>query len=209
MFIVIEWLDGSGKGTQTKLVSERLRELWKKVLVLDYPRYGESSAYFIEKYLNGDYGKSVWAKQASLFYALDRFDDSFNFKDEMQNYDFIISNRYVSASMMHHGWKIEDPKERLEYISWLDNLEHEILGIPRPDKILFLDVPPKVSQKLVEWRGLEKDIHEDDAKHSDDTYVAAQQILENFSDWEKIECCENWEILPVEIITKNIMKYFH
>jgi dTMP kinase len=68
----------------------------------------------------------------------------------MHGYDYIISNRYVSASMMHHGGKIQDPEERLEYISWLKNLEFEIFGIPEPDKVLFLDVPPEVSQKLVD-----------------------------------------------------------
>ena len=75
MFIVIDWLDGSGKWTQVKLLEENLKKLGKKVKVLDYPRYWEKSAFFVEKYLNWWYGKNITAKQASIFYALDRFDD--------------------------------------------------------------------------------------------------------------------------------------
>ncbi len=213
MFIVIDWLDGSGKGTQTRLVVAELEKQGKKVLLLDYPRYGNTSAYFIEKYLNWDYGKNVSAKAASIFYALDRFDDSFNFKDKMWNYDYIISNRYVSASMMHQAGKIKDKIERLEYMKWLHNLEFEILGIPKPDKVLFLDVPPKISQKLVEQKeernyikgNTTKDLHEADENHLINAYKVAHEILEVFSNWEKIDCCENGDILPIDVITQKIL----
>lgn len=214
MFIVIDWLDGSGKGTQTKLVVAELEKIWKKVLLLDYPRYGEKSAYFVEQYLNGVYWKNVPPKLASIFYALDRFEDSFNFKDSMNKYDYIISNRYVSANMMHHWGKIKSPEERLEYISWLENLEFEIFGIPKPDKVLFLNVPPEVSQRMVETKqdreyikdGSNKDIHEADDNHMNDAYQAALQVVEHFWDsWQSIECCENGKILPIDTITQKIL----
>jgi len=214
MFIVIDWLDGSGKGTQTQLVVDELEKLWNKVLLLDYPRYWEKSAYFVEKYLNGDYGTEVSAKRASLFYALDRFDDLHNAKDTFWNYDYIISNRYVSASMIHQAGKIHNSVERIKFLNWLAELEFEICWIPKPDKVLFLDVPPKVSQRLVEKKqereyikdGSNKDIHEADDSHMDDAYDAALQVVEHFSDsWEAIECCQDGEILPIEIITKKIL----
>lgn len=215
MFIVIDWLDGSGKGTQTKLIVAELKKRGKKVLLLDYPRYGEKSAYFVEQYLNGAYGKEVSAKLASIFYALDRFDDSFNFKDSMHEYDYIISNRYVSANMMHHGGKIKNSEKRFEYIDWLYNLEFEIFWIPKPDKVLFLDVPPEVSQKLVEtkekrnyitdWSN--KDLHEADEHHLTDAYAAAQEIVAHYLEWEKIECCQNGEILPIDTITQKILTH--
>ncbi len=213
MFIVIDWLDGSGKGTQTKRVVAELEKWGKKVLLLDYPRYGENSAYFVEKYLNGWYGKNLSAKAASIFFALDRFDDSFNFKDSTHNYDYIISNRYVSASMIHMSGKLETHQERKEFVHWLAELEFSIFGIPKPDKVLFLDVPPEVSQKLVENKekreyikdGKTKDLHESDEQHLINAYRAASEVIELFPDWEKIECCENWEILPKEIITQKIL----
>ncbi len=213
MFIVIDWLDGSGKGTQTKLVVTELEKQGKKVLLLDYPRYGNASAYFVEKYLNGDYGENVSAKAASIFYALDRYDDSFNFAEKISEYDYIISNRYVSASMMHQAGKIEGKAERLEYIKWLQNLEFEVFGIPKPDKVLFLDVPPEVSQCLVEkkesrdyikWEAT-KDLHEADENHLKNAYIVAGEILEQFPDWERVDCCKNGAILPIDVITQKIL----
>jgi len=118
-------------------------------LVLDYPRYGEKSAFMVEKYLNGDYGNDVGPKLASLFYAIDRFDDSFHVKEKMKEYDIILSNRYVSASMIHQAGKISDSKEKEEFLSWLEDLEFNIFGISRPDKTIFLNVSPEMSQQLV------------------------------------------------------------
>lgn len=213
MFIVIDWLDGSGKWTQTKRVVAELEKLGKKVLLLDYPRYGEKSAYFVEEYLNGKYGKHLSAKRASLFFALDRFDDLHNAKDTFSDYDYIVSNRYTSANMIHHGGKMQNHEERIEFLNWLSELEFEILWIPRPDKVLFLDVPPEVSQKLVEKKeareyikdGSNKDIHEADENHLKDAYNAALQVVEHFPEWVKLECCKNGDILPIETITQKIL----
>lgn len=180
---------------------------------MDYPRYGEKSAYFVEQYLNGAYGSQVNAKAASIFYALDRFEDSFNFKQRQQQYDYIISNRYVSASMIHQAGKIEDKKKRKKFMKWLYKLEFKIFGIPKPDLVLFLDVPPKVSQKLVEQKEKRdyitgennKDIHEADEQHLENAYKVAQEILEEFPDWKAIGCTKDGEILPKEEITKKIL----
>ena len=214
MFIVIDWLDGSGKGTQTKLIVSHLEKLWKKVLLLDYPRYGNSGAYFVEKYLNWDYWTDISAKKASLFYALDRFDDLHDAQNSFSDYDYIISNRYVSASMIHQAGKVEDNVKRIEFLNWLSELEYEILWIPKPDKVLFLDVPPEVSQRMVETKqerdyikdGSNKDIHEADDNHMRDAYQAALQVVEHFSDsWQSIQCCEDGNILPIDIITQKIL----
>ena len=149
MFVVIDGIDGSGKGTQVELVTKKLKEMWKKVLVLDYPRYWETSAFMVEKYLNGEYGKEVWPKLGSLFYAVDRFEAYQELKQSWNDYDYIISNRYVSASMIHQTGKITDTQEKQEFISWLSDLEYNIFWIPKPDKTLFLNVTPQMSQKLV------------------------------------------------------------
>jgi dTMP kinase len=117
----------------------------------------------------------------------------------MKEYDYIISNRYVSASMMHLAGKIKDSTERRDFVFWLSDLEYNIFQIPKPDKVLFLDVPPDVSQRLVETKekreyiknGETKDLHEADENHLINAYSAAQEVLEYFPNWEKIECCRD------------------
>jgi dTMP kinase len=99
--------------------------------------------------LNGEYGKNITAKQASIFYAIDRFDDSFNIKKDLEEYDFVISNRYVSANMIHQAGKISKEEEKKEFLDWLYELEYEIFNINKPDLTIFLNVSPEMSQKLV------------------------------------------------------------
>lgn len=213
MFIVIDGIDWSGKGTQLKKVKDSLEQQWKKVLVLDFPRYWERSAYAVEKYLNWGYWIEVSAKQASLFYALDRFDAANDFKKEMNNYDYVISNRYVSANMIHQWWKIIDQQKRTDFLNWLYELEYEILWIPKPDKTIFLNVSPAVSQKLVEKKearayiqwDTNKDIHEADEDHLIHAHNVACKIVKQFDDWIQIDCEKDWEMLSPEIITEKIL----
>ena len=213
MFIVIDGIDGSWKGTQVKLLEERLNEKNKKVLILDYPRYWKESTFFVEKYLNWWYWKNVSAKQASLFYALDRFDELCALEKSFKNYDYIISNRYVSASMIHQAGKITDEKEKQDFIKWLDDLEYNILNIPRPDKTFFLNVTPKMSKKLLEKKEDREyiknsnnlDIHEEDSQHIENAWNSAMNIVNMFDDWEKIDCEKNWEMMSIEEINKIIL----
>lgn len=214
MFIVIDWIDWSWKWTQVELIKNHLESLWKKVKVLDYPRYWNPSAYFVEKYLNWDYGTNVSPKLASIFYALDRFDSSFDLRKDFEEFDYIISNRYVSASMIHQAGKIKDENESKEFLDWLYSLEYNIFWIPKPDKVIFLNVTPEISQKLVlkksereylkDWKKM--DIHEADLNHLENAWKKAMKVVKMYDDWIKIDCVEGWEILPIDVITKKILK---
>ena len=214
MFIVIDGIDGSGKWTQVELVRKYLEALGKKVKVLDYPRYGHASAFMVSKYLNGEYGKKVSPKLASIFYAIDRYDSMTDKKYlDMDEYDYIISNRYVSANMIHQTGKIEDEKEANEFLYWVYDLEYNIFGIPKPDRVFFLNVTPEISQKLVlkkEQReylkdGKKMDIHEEDLNHLQNARNKAMKVVEMYDDWVRIDCVENGDILPIDMITQKIL----
>lgn len=212
MFVVIDWLDGSWKWTQVSLLSEKLKNLWKKVKILDYPRYWEASSFAVKKYLNWEYGRDLWAKKASIFYAIDRFDSSFELKKEFLDYDYIISNRYVSASMIHQTWKIKDKEEREEFLDWLYELEYNIFEIPKPDKVIFLKVTPERWQKLILkkesrdyikwWKKM--DIHEEDKEHLTNAYNAALEVALKYN-WLVIECEKDWNMRSIEDINQEIL----
>jgi len=217
MFIVIDWIDWSWKWTQVSLLEKKLKEMWKKVKILDYPRYWQKSCFAVEKYLNWEYWKDVTAKQASIFYAIDRFDDSIEIKKDLEKYDFIISNRYVSANLIHQAWKISDKKERDEFLDWAEDLEYNIFQIAKPDKTIFLNVSPEMSQKLVLmkenreylkwWKKM--DLHEEDEDHLKNAHSSAMEVV-NKLNWVKIDCetriWDDLEMRWIEEINLEILR---
>lgn len=194
--VVIDGTDGSGKGTHAGMLIERLTREHRRVQLADFPQYGKASAYFVEKYLRGEYGtaESVGAYRASLFYALDRYDASFGMREWLNQGGIIISNRYVSSNMGHQAGKIADPAEREKCVEWLKELEYGMLAMPKPNANILLYVPPEIGQKLVDEKsareythGKKRDIHEADIAH---LRAASESYLEvaRTEGWKVIDC---------------------
>lgn len=173
-FIVIDGTDGSGKKTQADLLAAHVRKQGTDVVAIDFPRYGKPSAYFVEQYLNGRYGSidEVNFYQGSLFYALDRYDASFEIRNKLKQGTIVICNRYTSSNMGHQGAKIADAVKRKKFLQWLHHLEFDMLNIPQPDVTIILHVPAAIGQKLVDGKGHrtylgaeKRDLHEENLAH--------------------------------------------
>lgn len=210
-FIVIDGTDGSGKATQTNLLVEELKLGGYPVEMTDFPQYGTKSAGLIEEYLNGKYGQ-VGPEAASIFYAIDRFDASFKICQWLKEGKIVISNRYVTANAGHQGGKISDNMERLKFFKWLDNLEYNIFGVPKPDLNIVLHVPAEMAQKLVDKKsaaerkyvnGKKRDLHEADLQHLRNAEKAYLEIARLFPNTKLVECVKGNELLsPGEIHNK-------
>ena len=202
-FIVIDGTDGSGKATQSKMLVDELKVAGYQVEEADFPQYGSKSAGLIEEYLNGKYGQ-VGPEAASIFYAIDRFDASFKIRQWIQEGKVVVSNRYVTANAGHQGGKIKDEFERLKFFKWLDNLEYNIFGIPKPDLNIILHVPAETAQQLVDKKsskdreyanGKKRDLHEADLQHLKNAEKVYLQIAKLFPNTKLVECLENGELM--------------
>ena len=207
--IVIDGTDGSGKGTQTNLIVERLKNSGHQVEMADFPQYGKKSAGLVEEYLNGKYGSAeeVGPYRPSIFYAADRYDASFQLREWLNQGKIIISNRYVTASMAHQGGKIKNPEERNKYFKWLYDLEFNIFKIPQPDLNIILHVDAEIAQKLVDQKGErdyvggnKRDIHEADINHLKDAEKVYLKIAQTFPNFTLIKCTQDGEIMTREKI---------
>jgi len=205
MFIVIDGIDGSWKTTQIERVRLALEAKWKTVKLYNFPQYGKPSAFFVEKYLAWEYGSNLDPKLSSLFYALDRFDGKQELERDLEKFDYILSDRYVSANMIHQWGKIKDKEKRNEFFEWINNLEHDICSIPKPDRVLFQHVSPETSRKLVSKRWDTKDIHEVDNTHTENAYESALSLSSLYDNWTEILCEESGKILWEGIITNIIL----
>lgn len=214
-FFVIEGTDGSGKGTQfTKLV-ERLQKEGYDVETFDFPQYEQPSSYFVRQYLNGKYGSAedVGPYTGSLFYALDRYEASYHIRDAIDKGKVVVANRFTGSNMAHQGTKFEHSEERRGYFIWLDNLEFQMLGIPRPDKSFVLRVPADTAQKLVDkkekrsYTDKKRDIHEASIKHMERSVEVYDELCNLFpKDFKRIDCVRNDHLLDIDTIHELLWK---
>lgn len=208
--IVIEGLDGSGKSTQLELLPKNLAQKGIASKTVSFPNYESNSSALVKMYLNGDFGThpdDVNAYAASLFYAVDRYA---SFKSDWGKYynqnGVIISGRYTTSNAVHQTSKL--PRDMWQgFLDWLYDLEYNKMGIPKPDKVIFLDMPVEVSQKLLSHRynGDEnkKDIHESDVAYLNKCRNAAVFTAE-YSGWTVIPCGENGQARSIDDIAKDI-----
>lgn len=210
--IVIEGLDGSGKSTQLELLPKALGEKGIDCRTVSFPNYDDDSSALVKMYLAGQFGSKpgdVNAFAASCFYAVDRY-ASFK-KDWGEFYNgggIIVSGRYTTSNAVHQCSKL-DESEWEGFLSWLYDFEYTRLGIPKPDKVIFLDMPTEVSQKLLDKRysaaGGKKDIHECDVEYLNKCRKAAF-FTADYSGWVKIPCAENGEPRSIEDIAADVLK---
>ena len=209
--IVIEGLDGSGKSTQLELLPQNLLKNGIESKTVSFPDYDSDSSALVKMYLSGAFGNhpnDVNAYAASLFYAVDRFA---SFKTNWGSYynqnGVIISGRYTTSNAVHQTSKLP-PEMWQGFLDWLYELEYNKIGIPKPDKVIFLDMPVEVSQKLLSHRyaGNEdkKDIHESDTNYLDNCRKAAM-FTAQYSGWTVIPCAENGQARSIEDISNDIL----
>lgn len=209
IFIAIEGTDGSGKGTQCRHLVARLKREGYDVATFDFPQYDQPSSFFVQQYLNGKYGTAaeVGPYTASLFYALDRFEAAPHIRQALDQGKVVIANRFVGSNMAHQGTKFQHAEERRGFFIWLDNLEFEMLKIPRPSLSLVLRVPAETAQHLVDqkeprsYTEQKRDLHEADLTHlkrSVEVYDDMCQLFPN--DFARIDCTRDNQLIAVNAI---------
>lgn len=211
--IVIEGVDGSGKETQTERLYQRLLQDGQKVMKLSYPRYDKGSSAMVKLYLSGAFGKDpreVSPYIASTFYAADRYASyKEDYEDFLKEGGIVLADRYTTSNMVHQAGKIRDPKERKKFLTWLWDYEFNLYGLPVPDRVFFLNIPPEVNWELMKNRNnkitgeSEKDIHENNPEHLKDAYESALALVGEYH-WTEILCIRDGKLRSIEDIHEEI-----
>ncbi|MBC8569889.1 thymidylate kinase [Oscillospiraceae bacterium NSJ-54] len=207
----MDGLDGSGKATQTSRLMQALQARGKSARAISFPDYGDPSSALVKLYLNGELAENadeINAYAASSFYAVDRYASFKRFWErDYRDGKLMVADRYTSSNAIHQMAKL--PREEWDsFLAWLDDYEHEKLGLPRPDLVLYLDMHPDTSAKLLAKRygGDEnkKDIHEKNVSYLLRCRETALYAAEKLH-WQVIGCCDGRDPLPVEAIHGKIM----
>lgn len=212
LIIIESGSDASGKATQSEELLKKLTADGYNVRKVEYPNYKSESSTLVKMYLRGDFGKNaddVDAYIASTFFTADRYA---SFKTEWEEFyrsgGIVIADRYTTSNMVHQASKMEI-EERDKYLDWLEDYEYNLFKIPRPDEVIFLNVPVDYSIKLMENRKNkftgeeEKDIHESDKNYLRKTYNNSLYIADKYN-WKRVECVENEQLRTIEDISNEI-----
>lgn len=208
MLIVIDGLDGCGKSTQFEMLKEKFTEAH----FITFPYYNTNSGKIVSDYLSGKFPEenpAVSAYSASAIYAVDRYT---SFKTHWQELyksgSPVISARYVTSNAIYQMTKL-DKSEWGSYLDWLYDFEYEKLGMPRPDKTIFLDMPVEISQKLLSERydgdETKKDIHEQNVSFLKACRAAALYVAER-DGWKIVPCSDGANPRSIEEINADLQK---
>lgn len=209
--VVLDGLDGSGKSTQLERLNGYFCENNIPYKQISFPDYEQPSSALVTMYLKGEFGTtadSVNAYAASSFYAVDRYASYKKFwQKDYEAGTLILAARYTTSNAIHQMSKL--PREEWDsYLAWLEDYEYNLLKLPRPDEVLFLDMPLEISQRLLSGRygGAEekKDIHERDLSYLKHCRESALYAAEKLG-WRVVTCGENGVPLAPEVITEKLL----
>lgn len=208
---VIDGLDGSGKATQAKILIDKLKIRGELVKHIEYPNYEGHSSDLVKLYLAGGISKdpfNVNAYATTSFYACDHYIQyEIDWKQDYLDNKTIVADRYVSSNAIHQMVKLTK-NEWDFFLNWLYDYEFNKLGLPKENKLIYLDLDPFISQKLINIRynNVDKrDIHEKNINYLLQCREAALYAAKTLK-WEIVRCDNGSEIMPIEKISKKILK---
>lgn len=212
--IVVEGLDGSGKATQAALLTKRLQKNGQAVQQISFPDYQNKSSTLVKMYLDGEIGdvNDVNGYAASVFYAADRYISYVSGwkKQYLAGYT-IVADRYTTSNAAHQMSKLPQT-EWDTYLDWLSDFEYQKMALPRPDMVLYLDVPPAVSRTLLYKRyGNQhppQDIHERNLAYLLQCREAALYAAQRLG-WIVVNCCDGGQLQPIEAISNLLWQQIH
>jgi len=213
MFVVIEGIDGSGKGTVTK---ELQAVLSRKVIArsISFPRYAETLyGQLIGRYLNGEFGTNTHPYLHGTLYSIDRFEMRPYLQEMIRTSDIVISDRYIPSNLCYSAMKAA-PEERDAVVRHFIELEYDIFKMPVPDIIIFLDVPTKFAVQNIakkaarDYTDKPADLHEADTDYLEQVrafYMSKMMEFHPSTQFVVIPCVADGELLPIDVIVKRII----
>lgn len=210
--IVFEGIDGSGKSTQSRLIRARLEKDGTDFRSVTFPRYDKPSAALIKMYLGGEFGThpgDVNPYASSTFYAVDRY-ASFrqDWRDYYQSGGLVVTDRYTTSNAIHQGSKLPENK-REDFFRWLYDFEFRLMELPRPDAVIYMDIPFGLALQRIAQRdianGTSGDIHENDKAYLKLCHECGAHAAEFFG-WHTIKVADGRSVQDINDEIFDIIK---
>ena len=216
--IVIEGTDCSGKETQTKKLISYLEEQGKDVATFSFPMYDTPTGKIVGGPLLGkEYICDGWfpegapavdGKVASLYYAADRYYNLSKIEEALDAGKIVILDRYTYSNMGHQGGKLENKEDRIARYKFIETLEFELLGLPKPDGVILLFMPVESAKEIRAKRPEKLDEAERDEHHlllAQNAYLEMAELY-NF---KVVNCAIDGKIKSIDEISEEVIKLYN
>jgi dTMP kinase len=210
--VVIDGTDGSGKATQAALLVKNLKRRRIPAVGLDFPQYQTLFGKLVARYLKNEFGR-LDPHIAAVLYSANRLEFKEKIRQWLKDGKLVVLNRYVSSNQIHQAANISNKKERRQFVKWIGTMEYDIMGLPKPDLILFLNMDPVTAHKLVAKKdakarkyaaGSKYDILEADLEHQRNAIKQSLAMLGSSYKWKKIDCMDKEKLLTKHEISKKV-----
>jgi dTMP kinase len=212
-FIVLEGIDGSGKGTQLERLVGLFRERATSYEQISFPNYSGFFGKIVARFLNGEFGplEAVDPHFSAMLYAGDRLESKPAIEAALASGKTLLADRYVGSNLAHQGARVA-PEKRGEFLEWLRQLEYRVYGLPAEDLVIYLRVPVDEAHRLIGekaargYTSRRRDLQEASRAH----LAAAAEVYDELArqpNWVKIECVDaaNGSVRPPASIHNEIL----
>lgn len=209
MLVALEGIDGAGKATQAKLLARRARAGGLSVEVLAFPRYGRT--FFsgaVRDLLGGGFGEANDPRLVGLLFAGDRLESRPLLEERLAAVDLVVVDRYVASNLAYQaaraaraGGAEAGGAEAGSVAAFLEAVEHDVFGLPRPELTVLYDLPVAVAAERLAARAPAGGRPERDAYEADRDLLEACRrsyltLADRRSDWVVIDTVTTSGPLP-------------
>jgi len=186
--IVLEGIDKAGKGTQCKLLHNKILKAGFDSIILDFPDYSTFIGKEIRSFL--DLKRSYSKEVQHMLLSANRWEKKEEIEKILENGTIIIMDRYYQSNLVYGLANGLD-------LNWLINLDK---GLPKEDLVIILEIDPETSYKRVTNN---RDLFETNLKFLSNAEKNYQKLSAQYK-WEIISGEENVEKIHINIL--NIVK---
>ena len=112
-----------------------------------------------------------------------------------QKQGMVICNRYCGSNEAFQSAKLPEKEQERWVEEYCQRMEHEIMGIPRADLNILLNVPYEITQELHKKKeertyikGKLQDQHERDEQYQRKVHQRYLDMAQKKTDWKRVDC---------------------
>lgn len=198
-FIVLEGLDGSGKGTQAQLLIEEMKRQGREVYLTAEPT-SSSTGGMLRDALGGYFQRDAY--ELSAMFLTDRIFHNVNSRNGIRKFiesgTDVVCDRYYYSSFAYQGIDAD--------LSWVMDMNLNCREIMKPDLCIFLDISPEAGEKRISAGRMDREIYEN--------AQAQKRIRDRFYEvFELLKDSENIKIVDasrtVQEVSADIIKIYN